>query len=609
MSIVSAERKLNKILSSLKNSFGITINFNKISTQKLEETFVKFSRLKQKIVENSNFNSYVQDPNYAKATLVCEAINVYLKEIAPNRKRRHRPRKKPISEPVGKEVVYDNGEAIVERDNDLDLYVVKVRSPYSKTGWIVQGEWKDYDIAVADADEAAGLNSEHDPEDDPFMTDAEADADALASAGFGTDEDYGMYESRDLTEQPESITEEEFNHYKQEFQNGNNAIDYAYRNAVVLDEEETRILDDYENMDNSEWRNLWKPQLSDDYIEELEAAINSRDWEMVADILEPHISNRQLSLDDFYTWEAILLSSDYEDFLGYIEEGQDIMRKQVTEDWADEWDEEYPHLNYEKVVRFIKGKLGPGWDTTDIPYNDTAIDFYNKKTGESAFAGIFDNHVVITDDDGNSTKYKFPKNVYRDHLGENKKLGLSKLLETDMEKARLIFAINDITDRLQKMAEDIAKMSVNDIMPIIEDMKSVFGAEKTQRFEDAANEELDEALEAVKKAKEALSNETLRLEGKDVPDNDMANDDLDDEKEESDLDIDMADDSNGDDESKESEDVDDDEDIDIDDLFGAAEEDEPLGRAKKESAYRRGNVLTEGKKNYRNDALSKEVNR
>ena len=29
---------------------------------------------------------------------------------------------------------------------------------------------------------------------DGFMSDAEADADALASAGWGTDEDYGGYE-------------------------------------------------------------------------------------------------------------------------------------------------------------------------------------------------------------------------------------------------------------------------------------------------------------------------------------------------------------------------------------------------------------------------------
>jgi len=35
------------------------------------------------------------------------------------------------------------------------------------------------------------LLEQQDDEYDPFLTDAEADADALASAGWGTDEDYG----------------------------------------------------------------------------------------------------------------------------------------------------------------------------------------------------------------------------------------------------------------------------------------------------------------------------------------------------------------------------------------------------------------------------------
>lgn len=47
----------------------------------------------------------------------------------------------------------------------------------------------------------AFLLPENDPHDDlrtieehdPFLSDAEADADALASAGMGTDEDYGCY--------------------------------------------------------------------------------------------------------------------------------------------------------------------------------------------------------------------------------------------------------------------------------------------------------------------------------------------------------------------------------------------------------------------------------
>lgn len=36
-------------------------------------------------------------------------------------------------------------------------------------------------------------NFEDDEPSDGFLTDAEADADVLASAGYGTDEDYGYY--------------------------------------------------------------------------------------------------------------------------------------------------------------------------------------------------------------------------------------------------------------------------------------------------------------------------------------------------------------------------------------------------------------------------------
>jgi hypothetical protein len=39
-----------------------------------------------------------------------------------------------------------------------------------------------------------GLLDTEPEEHDPFLTDAEADADVLASAGWGTDEDYGCYD-------------------------------------------------------------------------------------------------------------------------------------------------------------------------------------------------------------------------------------------------------------------------------------------------------------------------------------------------------------------------------------------------------------------------------
>ena len=59
------------------------------------------------------------------------------------------------------------------------------------------------DVLRAKADEGDELvwsfetNGESEDEHDPFRSDAEADADVLASAGYGTDEDYGCFDSGD----------------------------------------------------------------------------------------------------------------------------------------------------------------------------------------------------------------------------------------------------------------------------------------------------------------------------------------------------------------------------------------------------------------------------
>ena len=52
------------------------------------------------------------------------------------------------------------------------------------------------DILVDDGISGFMVGLENEP-GDGFLTDAEADADALASAGFGTDEDYGYYGGED----------------------------------------------------------------------------------------------------------------------------------------------------------------------------------------------------------------------------------------------------------------------------------------------------------------------------------------------------------------------------------------------------------------------------
>lgn len=146
---------------------------------------------------------------------------------------------------------------------------------------------------------------------------------------------------------------------------------------------------------------------------------------------------------------------------------------------------------------------------------------------------------------------------------------LSTLLENDLDQAELILAAQDLMHKLQNMAEDLAKMNAQDLFPLVDKMKGSFGPEAAHSFEVTSQEAISNAMNTVRHAKDELGNAVLKLEGK-IPANDMASDDM------------------ASDEMTSSDDAGDDVvDAAMDD-FGAADaaagpEDEPLGRARKES--------------------------
>src|ERR1700691_4077279 len=96
-----------------------------------------------------------------------------------------------------------------------------------------------------------------------------------------------------------------------------------------------------------------------------------------------------------------------------------------------------------------------------------------------------------------------------------------KLLENDLEQAKLILAAKDVLDKLQKIAEHLAEIGAEDIMPISDNMKGVFGPDIAQQFEHSANENIQHALETVRNAKDAINDAILRVEGKVIPKTDM----------------------------------------------------------------------------------------
>jgi len=131
-------------------------------------------------------------------------------------------------------------------------------------------------------------------------------------------------------------TEQEFHQYVQNFQAGNQNIDYAVRNLRAGTDESTRTIEDYEIAKEQNqmtmWANKWKPQLSDQEIDMLYNALEAGDpyhsssrWEDVfANVLEQHVSNKDLFQAHDVYWEEIFFAAgegrSYEEFVARAEE-------------------------------------------------------------------------------------------------------------------------------------------------------------------------------------------------------------------------------------------------------------------------------------------------
>ena len=98
---------------------------------------------------------------------------------------------------------------------------------------------------------------------------------------------------------------------------------------------------------------------------------------------------------------------------------------------------------------------------------------------------------------------------------------LSTLMEQDLDQAELVLAAKDMVDRLQKMAEDLAAMQVEDLMPLVDAMRESFGTEQANAFSASADATLAAALETIKATREQMDQSVMVLTGEGAPTNDM----------------------------------------------------------------------------------------
>lgn len=148
-----------------------------------------------------------------------------------------------------------------------------------------------------------------------------------------------------------------------------------------------------------------------------------------------------------------------------------------------------------------------------------------------------------------------------------------KLREDEtLDKAETLLAAKDLSDRLQDMAEDAAKMAVDRLMPLVDTMKGQFGQPAAEGFNSVVKAQLQTVLDTIVAAKDATDNAILALQSGETP-SDQASADI-----TADLPAEPA--------VEPAPDAGEGEDIDFEKEFAAVPaasgpEEEPLGRARK----------------------------
>jgi hypothetical protein len=112
--------------------------------------------------------------------------------------------------------------------------------------------------------------------------------------------------------------------------------------------------------------------------------------------------------------------------------------------------------------------------------------------------------------------------------------------EDSMEEAKVILAAKELSDKIQGMIEDSAKMQVQDLLPIVDAMKSEVGQAEADAFASAADAALAGLVDSLKGAKSEYDNAISAAQGQEVG-GDMDNFSMDDEMGDMGMDDEMGD--------------------------------------------------------------------
>lgn len=168
-----SDTKIRQLIKSLNEDYGIDIApYFELSESELKLFINDLEVTKKSIVAESDFNSYHTNPRYVRAALLCEAVKMVLKEIAPKRIKR---KAKKVGETLDYKVHVPTGSTV---DHDIDEDKERPDLYWRKHQWQAEQKPENHPVRVMDAastGEAYSVYGDAVNTVDPYAQNSEAD--------------------------------------------------------------------------------------------------------------------------------------------------------------------------------------------------------------------------------------------------------------------------------------------------------------------------------------------------------------------------------------------------------------------------------------------------
>ena len=533
----SKEARLTQILHTLKSVHGVQLNVNLDSPSTedfLNETKTAWESKRDQIIAESNFNSYQQNPEYIKSMLILEALRIMLTEIGPKRRRRKQMSESTIEAteaemnqgPTNK-FADDLGkiaERIPQTSEEATMFSIVLASiarKAQKIGTLFGTQAKDFDddekailawikglpkpINVSSmikdgiskfgpgllAKRTANLASqpkidlgkddmeEADDRDDDGDTDF-ADVQIARMVASGMPKAAAIAKTKNKPYNKESISEDA-DPESPEPQPAPAAVSPVVGQAHHYEYQAS--------MARSELYRNSKYAMS--MMKQIDPKGEVEPWIAGALTKAANLLDKVYHYLDYYKkFEPHALpESDEEEGLGETSGGVSRQNLMMIMEYSI------------KLFDMIKpGDKLEGWVAMKLT---TASECVSSCKHYMDYVQ-FEHHAM----DDHFTEAKRAK---RDEIKESRKL----LEQEDLARAATILSAKDMSGQIQDIAEDVAKMSVEDLMPLVDMMRNQFGLEAADGFNTTVESALDSLLDLATNTKETMDKaiETLNSGG------------------------------------------------------------------------------------------------